>query len=465
MGISLPVRTLLSCVGLLVTGMALTLACSDGGQEMPAAEAEDAGDRAGEWDAGLVDGSPPAPDPPAPPVGNPPLWLKGVAVNQWVEIPNTKIDSVIPNPMPKGSRTGRLSYGGGTIKPKGSEFIVWNGGHADYGSNEVVAIRLSDDSPEWRTVSPHTNYDDIVGYDTLQDYEAAEIKFWYRDTTKPEGDPEEWKPMTPHVYQRGVFSEETSRLFFVTGGTYGQYFGPPTSGSNPEILGFDWNLRAWDRPGTWPNEASYTRSDTATRCAGGRIYYLVGGAVWSFDPPSNKALLVTKVASLERYGALACDSRRNRLVLLATFAYTYQGAYLQLDDGGSLAKDGLVRFNFAKGDAQKEISIGAPPSDSGIKKGISIGGEYDPQLDSIVLVARYESGGVIGTPGARMIRVPAESLGPETAEAWFWDDLTGPAPTTHKTVTIGTLRYVPELSGFVHMGSSITQNLHFLRTY
>jgi hypothetical protein len=61
-----------------------------------------------------------------------------------MELPNTKIRSVLPNPLPGGYAPHIITaWGGGTVDTARNRMIVWGGGHADYSGNEVYALELS----------------------------------------------------------------------------------------------------------------------------------------------------------------------------------------------------------------------------------------------------------------------------------------------------------------------------------
>lgn len=66
---------------------------------------------------------------------------------QWFEVPNSNLSAVIPNPAPVGS-TGRTSaiidaWSGGAYDTKRDRLIVWGGGHADYGGNEIYTFDVN----------------------------------------------------------------------------------------------------------------------------------------------------------------------------------------------------------------------------------------------------------------------------------------------------------------------------------
>lgn len=92
-----------------------------------------------------------------PPPTNSPLWLttaisSGVGLNQWFQIPGTA-----PSTCPQGEtlvegtrRNGFLSWSGAALRRANSTYIMAAlGGHANYTGNEVRAIVLQTDVPQW----------------------------------------------------------------------------------------------------------------------------------------------------------------------------------------------------------------------------------------------------------------------------------------------------------------------------
>ena len=60
-----------------------------------------------------------------------------------MELPNTKIRSVLPNPVPQGDPANLVvAWGGGTVDTVRNRLLVWGGGHADYWGNEMYALDL-----------------------------------------------------------------------------------------------------------------------------------------------------------------------------------------------------------------------------------------------------------------------------------------------------------------------------------
>lgn len=64
----------------------------------------------------------------------------------WVEIPNSQLQNVAPNPIPVGS-SGIASvmdaWCGGAYDTKRDRLIIWGGGHQDYSGNEIYVFDLN----------------------------------------------------------------------------------------------------------------------------------------------------------------------------------------------------------------------------------------------------------------------------------------------------------------------------------
>jgi hypothetical protein len=72
-----------------------------------------------------------------------PAALANLAPGQWLELPNTKIRSVLPAVVQQGSPTAIVNaWNGGTVDSARSRLLVWGGGHSDYWGNEMYALDL-----------------------------------------------------------------------------------------------------------------------------------------------------------------------------------------------------------------------------------------------------------------------------------------------------------------------------------
>ncbi len=76
-----------------------------------------------------------------------------VAVNQWLEFPNSKMEVAFP-----GAGAIMLAWGGGVYDSGRDQLVVWGGGHNDYSGNEVYAFGpLTGVSPAWKRLTNPSN--------------------------------------------------------------------------------------------------------------------------------------------------------------------------------------------------------------------------------------------------------------------------------------------------------------------
>ncbi len=71
--------------------------------------------------------------------------IAALAPGRWLQLPNTRIRSVLPPVAQRGS-TGPTSiviaWSGGAVDTQRNRLLVWGGGHDDYWGNEVYAVDL-----------------------------------------------------------------------------------------------------------------------------------------------------------------------------------------------------------------------------------------------------------------------------------------------------------------------------------
>ncbi len=76
----------------------------------------------------------------------------------WAEIPNTHLEAVKPNPLPR-NQSGfavMVAWSGGAADTKRGRLLVWGGGHGDYSGNELYAFDIA--TLKWaRLTDPSTD--------------------------------------------------------------------------------------------------------------------------------------------------------------------------------------------------------------------------------------------------------------------------------------------------------------------
>ncbi|NUZ05169.1 hypothetical protein [Piscinibacter koreensis] len=94
----------------------------------------------GPQSAGTIPGTPaagPATSPAAP------AAIASLGAGKWMELPNTKIRSVLPSTPQRGYPSAIVdTWNGGTVDTARSRLLVWGGGHSDYYGNEMYALDL-----------------------------------------------------------------------------------------------------------------------------------------------------------------------------------------------------------------------------------------------------------------------------------------------------------------------------------
>lgn len=234
---------------------------------------------------------PVAPAPP-PPSGLP-LWLDGAVASEWVEIPDSTpsaTSGLAPSPTPPGTGGApevRNSWGGGVVRPAGSEFYLHGGGHGDYAGNEIYRLILSANSPVWtRPWGPTPNAQISSGVD------------YYGDGN----------PASAHTYYNLNWDTDNDRMLRTLGGQY------ITPGLNTRFDSWDRDAANWNPSGTHPNVpvAANSGSGMARHPTTGDIYVWYAGARAIWTRSSNTWTFSDIFSSIQAYeGAIQVDPIRN----------------------------------------------------------------------------------------------------------------------------------------------------------
>lgn len=80
--------------------------------------------------------------------------LATLTAGHWIEIPNSKLQAVFPNPTPPGNTGPRSvmdAWSGGAYDSKRNRLIAWGGGHQDYSGNEIYVFDMQ--SYQWQRLT------------------------------------------------------------------------------------------------------------------------------------------------------------------------------------------------------------------------------------------------------------------------------------------------------------------------
>jgi hypothetical protein len=231
-----------------------------------------------------------------------PTWLGSVPPLQWTELPNTRVGD------PPGYG-GICAYSGGAIKKAGSQIFVWGGGHFDGDGNQVVALRLQDDVPTWTAVSPES-------------------------TVKTPGGPynPDGRPSARHTYGDLQFNDTENKLMSFACSIPADY---SSQAYLNNVDAFHPDTQTWDPAGTYSNTAYANGvanvSDTSCQDSTGVVYVrTIASSHLLRWVPGTTVLEDTGVeTSGGGHQAIACDTKRHRLVTFGTPSYQY-------DIGGGL---------------------------------------------------------------------------------------------------------------------------------
>jgi len=94
--------------------------------------------------------------------------IEDLSAGQWLEIPNSKIRSVLPSPLPSGDPANIINaWSGGAFDTQRNRLLVWGGGHNDYCGNEVYAFEVA--TLKWtRLTDPGGEPVAVHSYDGLE---------------------------------------------------------------------------------------------------------------------------------------------------------------------------------------------------------------------------------------------------------------------------------------------------------
>ncbi|MBW8889510.1 MAG: hypothetical protein JF616_17280 [Fibrobacteres bacterium] len=152
--------------------------------------------------------------------------VSDIKPGEWFEVPDSKLEKVVPAVVPEGSWNGfqaiMQSWSGGALDSKRERLIVWGGGHHDYSGNEIYAFDLN--KLAWSRLTDPSQ--DVGGDESTGEY--------------PDG-----KPRSRHTYNYIQYVPAIDR--FCTLGGQGMF--PSGQVGTDATHCFDFETSAWERKG------------------------------------------------------------------------------------------------------------------------------------------------------------------------------------------------------------------------
>lgn len=326
---------------------------------------------------------------------------------EWYEAPGSHLRSVVPVPTPVGNPTAIVeAWSGGAYDTVGDRLLVFGGGHADYGGNEVYAF--SSRSLSWSRIWGPSSVDMIAAAGAASSCVSA----------LPDGN-----PVSRHSYC-GLQYLPAQNSFFLFGGSMFQCGG---GAHDAWLLHLD--TGRWERRSDSPTMAGLGSSsvyDPGT----GKVLVSDAFGYWldEYDPVTDRWTRRNDVsANYNKTGAI--DTKRRRAVFVGG------GEVVTYDLTGSTT---YPRQVIATTGSTAAVGAEAP------------GFVYDPVSDQFVA---WIGGADVYT------------LNPVT---WAWtrrppastNSVIPTAPTAEGTY--GRFRYMPSRNAFVVV-NSIDQNVYLYR--
>lgn len=166
------------------------------------------------------------------PGGGTPAWRTGMAIGEWKQLSNTRLDQVsgvLTVPGGSGPRSIVDTWNGSCVDRTNSRcFLLACGGHTDYAGNEVYKIDFTGDTPAW-----------VLALNTTPSGSITSNANYYADG----------RPTSSHTYFTQVYVPEIGRAMrFGAGSRYGS-----VGGDGYKVDGFNPLTNTWDAAGTYPD--------------------------------------------------------------------------------------------------------------------------------------------------------------------------------------------------------------------
>jgi hypothetical protein len=250
-----------------------------------------------------------------------------------MELPNTKIRSVLPSPPQQGYPPYLIqAWSGGAVDTRRSRLLVWGGGHADYWGNEIYALDLPTLSIK-RIVEPSPT--------TSQATCASAL---------PDG-----TPTSRHTYDGLAYIAHADRLFSVDGSLSPCGFGEPATWTHDFASG-KWQMVV-------ANSATSTRYGTMAvyDAVSSKVFVKDQTNFFAYSLSTNQYTKLNSAAqNVDYHLSATIDTKRRKFVMIG---------------------DGVQVIDLATNTMTRMTTSNAPAFVTGQQ---SPGIDYDPVADRIV---------------------------------------------------------------------------------
>jgi hypothetical protein len=225
-----------------------------------------------------------------------PSWLQGVAINQWVEIPNSSMSMAPVGMAAAGTApSSRMDAWNGYALKGTDAYSVRQGGHGDYYGNEVLRFNAASNTPGWtmiKTSSPES----VVTNDSSR----------YTDGS----------PAAVHGYHSQRYVPQRNWVFSV-GSTAISRLG----GTKPDCVVYDIASNTYLPQGTVPDMPAMILAEQGIwdDPATGDIYHTAGYVINRWNQATNRwSPHIADVPTFYGFASVCCtDTTRRRALLLA----------------------------------------------------------------------------------------------------------------------------------------------------
>jgi hypothetical protein len=215
--------------------------------------------------------------------------VSNMPANSWLEIPNSRLDSVAadarkyPNMQGYSGIHGINAYSGAVFDSKRNRLVIWGGGHEDYQGNEVYAFDTDTLVWERLTDPSEPNLDKQVNSDGT--------------------------PNARHTYNGMAYIEHADKLF----SSGGSLAGEGSCGADKTWV-FDFNSTQW----TDMNPSKAPNTDCENICAYDpetqKVWWFDVPGLWSYHYDTNKWHQHNEDHMSSRTAVM--DTKRGALVLV-----------------------------------------------------------------------------------------------------------------------------------------------------